>query len=333
MARESAVVVGAGSISKAWFPPLTAERVDVRAVVDLKIEAARRQVEQFELDCPASTDLRATLKRARPDFVVDLTVPEAHCDVTCTALRAGCHVIGEKPMAASMDQALRMVRTAEQTDRTYMVSQSRRWEPHHAAVRRAVADGLAGRLTTLNCDFYIGAHFGGFRAEMESPLVLDMAIHHFDLARMFSGADPVAVYAHEFNPPGSWYAGDAAASCIFEMTGGVVLTYRGSWCAEGCPTSWNGDWRIEGPGGSISWTDNRIHYAHLHRTDEPKDEDVELLDVPPGGQAILDEFLSSIESDRDPECCAEDNIKSLAMTLAAIKSAREGRKVEMDELG
>lgn len=56
------------------------------------------------------------------------------------------------------------------------------------------------------------AHFGGFRDKMPSPLILDMAIHHFDLARYMSGADPVAVYAKEFNPAGSWYKGDVSAT-------------------------------------------------------------------------------------------------------------------------
>ena len=334
MARESAVVVGAGSISKAWFPPLTAERVDVRAVVDLKIEAARRQVEQFELDCPASTDLRATLKRARPDFVVDLTVPEAHCDVTCTALRAGCHVIGEKPMASSMIEARRMVRTTERTGKLYMVSQSRRWVRNHDAVRATIADGRIGRRTTVNCDFYIGAHFGGFRDQMPSPLILDMAIHHFDLARHMAGVDPVAVYARQFNPAGSWYAGDAAASCIFEMTDGVIFTYRGSWCAEGCQTSWNGDWRFVGDSGTLL-------YEHDHEpigqvvARKTSDFQQPLKPLKVAGSRLqhttmrgaLREMLDFLRTGRRPQTECHDNIKSLAMVFAAIESSDKGRRV------
>jgi len=54
--------------------------------------------------------------------VLDLTVPEAHCRVTCTALQASIQVIGEKPMAATMTEARRMVRAAEETGKLYMVS-------------------------------------------------------------------------------------------------------------------------------------------------------------------------------------------------------------------
>src|SRR5205814_1591110 len=78
----------------------------------------------------------------------------------------------------------------------------------------------------------------GFRDQMTSPLLLDMAIHTFDAARYLSQADPVSVYCEEFNPAWSWYQGNASASAIFELSGGLQYTYRGSRCAEGVPTSW-----------------------------------------------------------------------------------------------
>ncbi|NLF22285.1 MAG: Gfo/Idh/MocA family oxidoreductase, partial [Lentisphaerae bacterium] len=238
--RRQAVVVGAGGISGAWLPVLPEEGVEVAGLVDLDESRARAQAAKCGLDPLVTTDMKRAIRQVRPDLVVDLTVPDAHSAVTCTALRLGCHVIGEKPMAASMGAARRMVRTAEETGRLYMVSQSRRYHAPHAGLARALAGGAVGRLTALNCAFYIGAHFGGFRDRMAHPLILDMAIHHFDLARLFSGADPRAVYAASFNPAGSWYAGDPAATCVFEMSNGVVFTYTGSWCAEGMHTSWHG---------------------------------------------------------------------------------------------
>ncbi|MHC4563704.1 MAG: Gfo/Idh/MocA family protein, partial [Planctomycetota bacterium] len=163
MAKERAVVVGAGGISGAWFPPLIEENVNVVGVVDLKKSMAASRIKEYGLDAMASTNLKDVIKKTKPDFVVDLTVPEAHCTVTCTALAAGCHVVGEKPMANSMAEARRMVRAAEKAKKLYMVSQSRRWEPKHDAIQKTIAKGELGRMTTANCDFYLGAHFGGFR--------------------------------------------------------------------------------------------------------------------------------------------------------------------------
>jgi len=333
MGKETTVVVGAGGISRAWLPPLVAEKVQVAAVVDLRIEAARKRIEEYKLSAVASTDLKATLRRCRPDFVVDLTTPEAHCAVTCAALRAGAHVIGEKPMAASLAEARRMVRAAERAGKLYMVSQSRRWNPTHLTVQRAVRGGKIGELTTINCDFYIGAHFGGFRDQMPSPLILDMAIHHFDLARFFTAADPVAVYAREFNPKGSWYKGDAAATCVFEMTGGVVFTYRGSWCAEGCHTSWNGDWRFIGRRGTILYDHDQPPKGQVTAGKTGFNRKLRDLTIAPaackfgGMHGALREMLAFLRSGRRPQTECRDNIKSLAMVFAAMESSRTGRRV------
>jgi predicted dehydrogenase len=333
MARERAVLVGAGGISNAWFGPLINEKVEIVGVVDIRKENAQAKIEQWKLTCAASTDLKATLKAVRPDFVVDCTVPEAHCEVTCTALKAGCHVVGEKPMASSMAEARKMVRTAEATGRMYMVSQSRRWDAKHDVVRRVVRGGKVGALTTVNCDFYIGAHFGGFRDEMPSPLILDMAIHHFDLARFMTGKDPVAVYAREFNPKGSWYQGDVAASCIFEMTDGVIFTYRGSWCAEGLHTSWNGDWRFIGERGTLVYDHDQSPKGQVIANKEGFFRQLKDVQVPPerlkffGMHGALREMLAFLRKGTTPQSQCHDNIKSLAMVFAVIESSRKGRRV------
>ena len=333
MAGINAVVIGAGSISNAWFGPLIEEKVDIAAVVDIDIKAARAKIKEYGLNATASTDLAGTLKKYKPDFVVDLTIPDAHCKVTCAALAAGCHVIGEKPMASSMAEARKMVRAAERAGKMYMVGQSRRWNPLHYSARKTMAGGKIGTVTTVNCDFYIAPHFGGFRDKMESPLILDMAIHHFDLARFFSGADPVAVYAKEFNPKGSWYKGDVAASCIFEMSNGIIFTYRGSWCAEGCNTSWNGDWRFIGDKGTLLYekdSEPTGQAATGNIAFSRKQKDIKLLKPSLKYREMrgaLREMLAFLRKGTTPQTECHDNIQSLAMVFAVIESSRKGRRV------
>lgn len=336
MAKQSVVIAGAGGISNAWFPPLLAEKVEIRAVVDLNPAQAARQCEKYEVACEVSNDLPAMLKKHTPDFVLDLTIPDAHYQVTTTALKHGCHVIGEKPMAATLPQARKMVKASEDAGKLFMTSQSRRWDRNLDIAQRVLHSGKLGEITIINCDFYIGAHFGGFRDEMDSPLILDMAIHHFDLARYFTGLDAVAVYAHEFNPQGSWYQGDVAATCIFEMSNGAIFTYRGSWCAEGCHTSWNGDWRFIGENGTL-----------LCEKDQPRGEIVSGKDgfhVPKkelklpapkikygGMHGALREMLTFLRGGPTPQTECHDNFKSLAMVLAAIESSRKGKKVPVPQ--
>ena len=333
MAKERAVVVGAGGISEAWFPPLLAEKVEVVGVVDLNLDAARERIEKYGVECEVSTDLKSLLQKQQPDFVVDLTIPDAHCAVTCAALEAGCHVVGEKPMAATLTQARKMMRASEKSGKLFMTSQSRRYDPNLDTAQTVIRGGKIGEVSVVNCDFYIGAHFGGFRDEMDSPLILDMAIHHFDLARYFTGLDAVSVYAHEFNPRGSWYRGDVATSCIFEMSGGAIFTYRGSWCAEGFPTSWNGDWRFSGEKGTLlnekdQGSRGEIVVGKSGFTRETKELRIPQSKIKFGGMhGALREMLAFLRTGKTPQTECHDNFKSLAMVFAAIESSRKGRKV------
>ncbi len=188
----------------------------------------------------------------------------------------------------------------------------------------------------VNCAFYLGAHFGGFRDTMPNPLLLDMAIHHFDLARFFTGQDPKAVYAHEFNPKGSWYAGDAAVSCIFEMTGGVVFSYQASWCAEGYPTSWNGDWRFVGERGSVLYEQDAAPQAQVVAAQRGFQRPLKDVGLPDAYLAkaqqhgALLEMLSFLQGGPRPTTEARDNLKSLAMVFGAIESARTGARVVLE---
>jgi predicted dehydrogenase len=332
-----AVLAGCGGMSAAW---LKAARetpgLQIVGLVDINEEAARKRAAEFELgDAEVGTDLAALLDRTRPDAVFDCTIPEAHVQVTLEALRHGCHVLGEKPLADSMENARKMVAAAREAGKIYAVIQNRRYDPRIRRLRHFLESGAVGPVTTVNSDFYIGAHFGGFRDRMEHVLLLDMAIHTFDAARYITGADPVSVYCKEWNPPGSWYDHDASAVAIFEMTGGLVYTYRGSWCAEGLNSSWEADWRVVGRRGSLTWDGGSDFRAQSVAEAGGFRSTVQDLAVPPyeepgksgGHVGLMREFVQCIRSGTAPETVCADNIKSLAMVFGAIESAAQGRCV------
>jgi predicted dehydrogenase len=150
-----------------------------------------------------------------------------------------------------------------------------------------------------------------------------------------AGADPVAVYALENNPRGSWYAHGAAANAIFELTDDIVFTYRGSWVAEGATTSWESAWRIVGTRGTLLWDGKEQLEAHAVDGDAGFLRPLREVQVPAvrdsrlgrGHASVLSAFLDAVENGRSPETAGRDNIKSLAMVLCAIESARTQRRV------
>jgi predicted dehydrogenase len=264
-----------------------------------------------------------------------VVIPGARHDVVATGLRHGCHVLSEKPMASSLEAARDLVALAAETGRVHAVIQNRRFIPAVRRIRRMVEEGTLGEITSLNCDFFVGAHFGGFREQMNNVLLLDMAIHTFDAARFMAGTAPLAVYCHETNPRGSWYAHGAAASAIFEFADDAVFNYRGSWSAEGANTSWESSWRITGTKGTLLWDGHDKIEAKVVAGDTGFFRDLAEVPVPPvpyevqthGHASVIAEFLDALDTGRPPETAGNDNIKSLAMVFAAIDSARTRTRV------
>ncbi len=332
------VLVGCGGISRAWLAALTAHPT-FRLVGLVDLDPAQIQARQadFDLaDLATGSDLDQMLDDQQPDIVFDCTVPTAHTTVTLTALAHGCHVLGEKPLAVSMAKAQQMIDAAQASGKIYAVMQNRRYLDDIIRLRNFLQRGDIGPLTTLNADFYIGAHFGGFRDEMAHVLVLDMAIHTFDQARFIAGAAPVSVYCHEWNPQGSWYRQDASAVAIFEMSNGLVFTYRGSWCAEGLRTTWESDWRAVGTRGSVTWNGGEHFAAEVVSSEEGFLRETQPVDVPllpplaqTGHAGCIYDFIDAVATGRTPQTVCTDNIQSLAMVHGAIASAEQGRKIDL----
>ena len=326
-------------MSGRWLQVIN-ELPDVRmtALVDVNIQAARSQAETYALkDAALSTDLQSILDSEELDVVFDCTPPPVHYEVTIAALAHGCHVLGEKPLADNMARAKEMVEASLKAGKIYAVIQNRRYDPRIRRLKNFLQSGRIGRPTTVNCDFYKGVHFGGFRDRMKHVLLLDMAIHTFDAARLITGADPVSVYCREWNPSGSWYDHDASAVAVFEMSGGTVYTYRGSWCSEGLNTSWESHWHIIGESGSVKWDGAEGFQCETAVRTEGTYSDCETVSVPPfdagekvgGHTGLIKEFIHCVRNGGTPETICTDNVKSLAMVFAAIESSRRRMPVEI----
>ena len=336
-----AVLVGCGLMSRAWLE--AARQVDglsIVGLVDIDIERARGRAEEFGLsDAVVGIDADDIIDRTEPDIVFDVVVPAARRDLAVMALGRGCHVLTEKPMADSLADAEEIVAASRAAGRLHAVVQNRRYHPAVRRIRRFLASGAIGELTSLHCDFFIAPHFGGFREEMDHVLLLDMAIHTFDAARYMAGQSPRGVYCREWEPTGSWYRQGSSAVAIFDLGDRIVFNYRGSWCADGGRTSWESAWRFVGRHGTLLWDGYDDLRAEV-TTDEPVPGQpflrvTEPIVVPPldasdrvgGHVGVIRDFVWAVMNGGRPETRGEDNIQSLAMVFGAIESAETGRRV------
>jgi predicted dehydrogenase len=322
------VVVGAGGMGRAWLRTVQeSPLVELAGIVDLDLDAARAGAAAIGCpDLPVGTGTAQLASDVGAQAVINVTVPVAHHPVTTEALAAGLPVLGEKPVASTVAQGLSLAAASELSGQLFMVSQSRRYNSHLFEAKRLIS-GL-GPLGIVSAEFFKAPRFGGFRDAMGHPLLLDMSIHQFDMARFLLDADPVSVFCEEYNPSWSWYRGDAGATAVFEMTGGERFVYTGSWCSPGQETSWNAAWRISGEHGTVLWDGDGAPASSLGG-----DLGADLGAAEDPGQEIagsLRDFVRALRTGSTPMGQVHQNIMSLAMVEAAILSASSGTRVSID---
>jgi predicted dehydrogenase len=322
-------------MGRAWIRTvLASEAARLVGVVDVLEGAAERAVAEVvpaaERSAVATgTALLEVAARSGAEAVIDVTIPAAHHQVTAEALHAGLPVLGEKPCAATLAEAVSLAGHAEASRTLFMVSQSRRNNPHLHEARR-LADGLGGA-GIVETRFARAPRFGGFRDAMEQPLLVDMAIHAFDAGRVLVAGTPLAVTAASYNPSWSWYAGDAAATVTITYDSGAVHAYTGSWCSPGDETSWNGHWVLHCEGGSVRWDGETPPIAHpaggesvVGRT--PGEHDRWELD------ASLADFCAALRGGPVPASEVHGNVWTQAIVEAAVRAAESGTRVLVAEL-
>ncbi len=143
------------------------------------VAAAEKLPRKFGLDVPDAAPISMRCSpRAKPDLLFDVVVPNG------AARRGGHGALAWLPRAdrkadggVARRSARHGARSPRDAERIHAVVQNRRYIPGVRRIRRMIETGALGELTALHADFFIGAHFGGFRDAMQNVLLLDMAIH------------------------------------------------------------------------------------------------------------------------------------------------------------
>lgn len=301
------------------------------------VEKNRQAIaEKYEIaDDHLFLSLPDAIEAVEADFVVDVTPPAAHEEVAMAAFEAGLHVLGEKPLSDDFRAAKRIVAASEKAGVTHMITQNYRFSLPPRTTRRLLAEGKIGKPEQVAIQFYMSWAYapGSHYVEFPYMLIKDMGVHHFDMMRYVLDSDPLTVHCITWNPSWGWHKGDASHVALFGFEDGLKVVHTAFGSSVGRKTTWNGEWQIEGPEGSITWEHDRIFWTRGLPKEQATREEIPPDDVPLTGQdAILAEFVAAINGGREPECSGKDNLYSLAMTTAAVMSAEEGRKVELAEI-
>lgn len=327
------IQVGMGGWGRDWAKYVLPRAADFERVAYVDVDQAMLAQLQHELDAPAGAcfgSLEAALEAVNADAVLITAALPGHVPSALAALRAGKHVLVEKPFAPSVAEAQTVVAAAEAAGRVLMISQNYRHFPAVRAVAAMIEQQALGPVGAVNVQFRKNFNTAPIETNrhytIRHPLLLDMSIHHFDLMRYVVRQEPTRVTCHAWNPPWSNFRDPAAASATIEFNAGAIVNYTGSWVSTAPQTMWAGAWRIECAGGEITWTSRADVSlkgdAVVVRPQGKRARRVELPSIEHWDRAgTLAAFARAIRTGAAPETSGRENIGTLALTFGTISAA------------
>ncbi len=315
------ILVGVGSFGSGWYRDLKEEHPDLQvAVVDTNpgMRASIHPTDNFY------TSLAEAIEKERPDFLVNVSPPQAHTQINRVAFDHRLPVLCEKPIAEDWEQAAAIVRQATEAGLAFMIAENYRRAPVMRKARKLIESGAIGELRSLHCDHYKSLFTEKpYFLQMKHPYLVDVVVHHLDLFRYLSGSEGERIFARSYRPEGSWHPGNLALDLVMEMGNGVMASFTGNLITKGVETTWNGDWRMEGTAGMITLQEDQLFLI--------RGEQVVLMDDAKDVEApgCLEDFLRALREEREPETSGRDYLKTQALVHFAVQSSEARQVVEI----
>lgn len=315
-------LVGCGGITKHHLQAYLNGGFRVVALCDLDRKRAEERRDQFYPDANVYDNHEQLLADPKVEVADITTHPPQRPPLVEDALRAGKHVLSQKPFVTNLDAGMRLADLADKQSVTLAVNQNGRWAPHFSYIRQAVAAGWIGEVASMHCAGHWDHSWvkGGPFEEVRHLILYDYAIHWFDmLCAIMGDREPLRVFASTAHSPTQVvkqpllgqvlveYA-SAQATLVFDACNSVgkwdttfVLGTTGAVRSEGkgennqqvIVSTEHGEWRPKTQG---QWFDDGFHGA-------------------------MSELVRAIEDKRKPVHNARDNLRSLALCFAAVESA------------
>ena len=320
-------LVGAGGIASAHLDGYRAHGLVVAAICSRDVTRARALRDEFFPDAIATNDYPGLLARDDID-VVDLTAhPKARGPQIEAALRAGRHVLSQKPFVTDLDEGLRLCDLADARGVRLAVNQNGRWAPHFAWMRAAVEAGLVGEVMAVHARLHWDHRWirGTAFAAMRDVVLYDFGIHWFDLVASLMRRPALGVLAQAVRAPSSDLAPPMLASALIDFGDGqATLAFDAA-----TPHGPHDATHVAGTTGSLAsrGPDLGTQAVELWTAEGVARPVLEGAWFNDGFAGAMGELLRAAEAGREPSNGARANLASLALCFAAIQSAREGRTV------
>ncbi|MEM9435684.1 MAG: Gfo/Idh/MocA family oxidoreductase [Pseudomonadota bacterium] len=325
-------VIGTGGITESHLKAYATEGWHVAALWNRTHATAEEKRDRLAPRARVEEDWHQILADPAID-IVDITLhPEHRTPIVEAALKAGKHVLSQKPFVTDLDRGEELVAMAEDKGVKLAVNQNGRWAPHFQHIREATRAGRIGTLLSAHARVHwnhlwtAGTPFD----DLPDLILYDFGVHWFDFVASLAGDRLQAVSATATHGRLQKNKTAMLAQALIRLDGGQAslafdgLTEYGS-VDDTTVTGTKGTLRATGP----DLNTQSVTLTTAAGTETPQLEGQWFDD---GFRGTMNELMCAIEEDRTPENNAHDNLLSLALTFAAVASRHEGREVKVGEV-
>ena len=337
--RYGIAVVGCGNIATgAHLPAYRDFGYRVVAACDIVEEKAQQAADEYGIPF-VTTNVDAVLGRTDVDIVDLAVVPADRLHLVEKIASAGKHILSQKPLAPTLEEAERIVAVCEDAGVVLMVNQQARWAPYHRALKVVIDSGVLGHVFSVTHLHRQHQDVPGSPSEtFRDFTIVDNGIHYVDLTRFFTGRTPTHVRAVTTRVPGQlardpmlysilceYQPDDLMATLHFNNIASALHHSPYLWIVDGTEAA--ASVARHGPirGGRVELT-----VSSGSDRDRKQTFDIHGSWHPEAWGGSMGEMMSALAEGRQPETHGADNIHSIRVTDAAVSSSKYGFTVDLD---
>lgn len=325
-------VIGTGGISESHLRAFAAGGWTVAALWNRTRATAQAKRDTFAPNARIEDDWQQILRDPAID-IIDITLhPDHRTPIIEAALKAGKHVLSQKPFVTDLDTGDRLVALADDMGVKLAVNQNGRFAPHFQFMRDAVRGGKIGALSSLHA----GVHWdhswtaGTPFDDLDDLLLYDFGVHWFDFVTSVAGDRVKTVLATSAHAPGQANRTPLLAQALIRLDGGQASLAFDGFTRHG-PIDVT---TITGTQGTLHSSGPNLNNQCLTLSTADGVETPNLVGqwFDDGFRGTMAELMCTIEQDREPLNGARENLASLALTFAAVRSRQTNTEVEVGSI-
>ena len=328
-------VAGMGARGIDWVRAVkAAPAFELAACVDVNPDALERASARFGISSDhCFTDLAKALDTTGSQAVIVVTPPDCHVATCEAALDRKLAVLVEKPFTLRLSEAVRLVSLAAANSTPLLVAQNYRYLRSFRTVSRLINEGSLGRVGMVVCHYYRPLHcMADSLARLPNSVLWGMSVHHLDALRSVLGSDVTSVNAEAFTQPWGRLPRGASLQLMLTMANDTHVSYSATYESTGHTLFEGGQEfyaRFIGERGTlhvfqrwlIFWENGKL--PRLVRRGSRKNTEE---------QVLLDQLERALIHGEQPEVSGRDNLQTVAILEACVRSAAEERRINPQEL-